>query len=94
MPSSDHSGSQLLPRLCEQLPFTGSHWNTDTIVHMPVYKTLKFYVVFRFPDFLSSFFICFLASPKSSCQSLLLELKLKWCLLSSCYVEHLFANSQ
>lgn len=43
MPSSDHSGSQLLPRLCEQLPFTGSHWNTDTIVHMPVYKTLKFY---------------------------------------------------
>lgn len=51
-------------------------------------------LVFRFPDFLSSFFICFLASPKSSCQSLLLELKLKWCLLSSCYVEHLFTNSQ
>lgn len=48
-----------------------------------------------FPWF--SFFIlhlCFLASPKSSCQGLLLELKLKWCLLSSCYVEHLFTNSQ
>ena len=41
--SLHHSQSQLLPHLCEQLPFTGSHWNTDTIVHMLVYKTLKFY---------------------------------------------------
>ena len=34
----------------------------------------------------------FLGSPKSLCQGLLLELKLKWCFLSSCYAEHLFTN--